>query len=144
MQQHVWMLAILTSNLWLSPLPGSCSRILVVPVDVSHWLNMEIILKELHSQGHNLTVMRSNTSWYIPEKSPFYSIISMRTLQDDVDLDIYNKMLRENLEYHKMGSVISTIYQQWYLAKIFAAGHSTLAKEKVAFIVNLQSHYLLI
>ncbi|KAI7813777.1 putative UDP-glucuronosyltransferase 2B20-like [Triplophysa rosa] len=104
-QQHVWVLAILTSHLWLSPLPGNCqnsSRILVVPVDGSHWLNIEIILKELHSQGHNLTVMRSNSSWYIPEKSLFYSTIFMRSLQDEIDLDIYIKMLRENLDGHSI------------------------------------------
>uniref|UniRef100_A0A3P8WRA4 UDP glucuronosyltransferase 5 family, polypeptide D1 n=1 Tax=Cynoglossus semilaevis TaxID=244447 RepID=A0A3P8WRA4_CYNSE len=49
-------------------------NILVFPVDGSHWINMKVLLEELHARGHNLTVIRASTSWYIPEESPMYTI----------------------------------------------------------------------
>jgi len=28
-------------------------KVLVVPVDGSHWINMKVLIVELHSKGHN-------------------------------------------------------------------------------------------
>lgn len=52
-------------------------NILVVPVDGSHWVNMKILIGELHAKGHNLTVIRPSTSWYIPEKSDLFTSITL-------------------------------------------------------------------
>ncbi|XP_058498198.1 UDP-glucuronosyltransferase 2B17-like [Solea solea] len=52
-------------------------KVLVYPVDGSHWLNMKILVEELHSRGHEITVLRSNTSWYVSEFSPHYSSITV-------------------------------------------------------------------
>ncbi|XP_037549804.1 UDP-glucuronosyltransferase 2A1-like, partial [Nematolebias whitei] len=35
---------------------------------------MEILLKALHSRGHNITVVRSSNSWYIKENSSYSTI----------------------------------------------------------------------
>ncbi|CAI5643441.1 unnamed protein product [Oreochromis niloticus] len=59
-------------------------NILVVPVDGSHWVNLKILLEELHARGHNLTVIRPSTSWYISEKSDLYTSI---TAEKDEDLE---------------------------------------------------------
>lgn len=59
-------------------------NILVVPVDGSHWVNLKILLEELHARGHNLTVIRPSTSWYISEKSDLYTSI---TIEMDEDLE---------------------------------------------------------
>uniref|UniRef100_A0A3B5LVN4 UDP glucuronosyltransferase 5 family, polypeptide D1 n=1 Tax=Xiphophorus couchianus TaxID=32473 RepID=A0A3B5LVN4_9TELE len=48
-------------------------NILVYPQDGSHWINMKILLEELHVKGHNI---RGSTSWYIPGKSPLYTSIT--------------------------------------------------------------------
>ncbi|XP_030623842.1 UDP-glucuronosyltransferase 1-2-like isoform X2 [Chanos chanos] len=53
-------------------------RVLVFPVDGSHWLNMQILVEALHSRGHNITVLRSSTSWYVKEHSPFYTSITIQ------------------------------------------------------------------
>ncbi|TKS82894.1 UDP-glucuronosyltransferase 2A1 [Collichthys lucidus] len=53
-------------------------NILVFPVDGSHWINMKILLEELHAKGHNLTVIRASNSWYIAEKSPLYTSITLK------------------------------------------------------------------
>ncbi|TWW57161.1 UDP-glucuronosyltransferase 2B20 [Takifugu flavidus] len=52
-------------------------KVLVYPVDGSHWLNMKILLELLHSRGHEITVIRSSTSWYISEVSPYYTSITI-------------------------------------------------------------------
>lgn len=57
-------------------------KILVFPVDGSHWVNMKILLEELHAKGHNLTVLRSSTSWYIPEKSDLFTAITVPMKED--------------------------------------------------------------
>ncbi|TRY83127.1 hypothetical protein DNTS_020646 [Danionella cerebrum] len=43
---------------------------------------MKVLIEELHSRGHNITVIRPKSSWYINEKSPLYTSI---TIQDEVD-----------------------------------------------------------
>ena len=52
-------------------------KVLVVPVDGSHWVNMKVIVEELHARGHQVSVIRANDSWYIKETSPFYTAITI-------------------------------------------------------------------
>ncbi|KAI1889518.1 hypothetical protein AGOR_G00163700 [Albula goreensis] len=59
-------------------LPGvHGGKVLVFPVDGSHWVNMRILVEELHSRGHSVTVVRAAASWYIKEKSPHYTAITV-------------------------------------------------------------------
>lgn len=60
-------------------------NILVFPVDGSHWVNMKILMEELHAKGHNLTVLRSSTSWYIPERSDLFTSITLPMKEDFED-----------------------------------------------------------
>uniref|UniRef100_A0A3Q2G263 UDP-glucuronosyltransferase n=1 Tax=Cyprinodon variegatus TaxID=28743 RepID=A0A3Q2G263_CYPVA len=66
-------------NLLCTDPPFSCKggNILVLPIEGSHWINMEFLIKSLHSRGHNLTVMRPSNSWYIREKSSYYSTFTV-------------------------------------------------------------------
>lgn len=57
-------------------------NILVYPVDGSHWINMKILLEELHARGHNISVIRTSTTWYITEKSPLYTSITVKSDRD--------------------------------------------------------------
>ncbi|NP_001035435.1 UDP glucuronosyltransferase 5 family, polypeptide B6 precursor [Danio rerio] len=54
-------------------------KVLVFPVDVSHWVNMKILVEALHAKGHNITVMRMADSWYIKEFSPHYTSINLKS-----------------------------------------------------------------
>ncbi|CAL1572942.1 unnamed protein product [Knipowitschia caucasica] len=65
--------------LWLASLAPSCDggNILVFPVDGSHWINMKVLIQELHSRGHSFTVIRASNSWYIPQKSRLYTTINL-------------------------------------------------------------------
>ncbi|XP_052453704.1 UDP-glucuronosyltransferase 2A1-like isoform X1 [Carassius gibelio] len=52
-------------------------KVLVFPLDGSHWVNMKVLIEELHTRGHNVTVLRASNSWYIKEESPFYTSITV-------------------------------------------------------------------
>ncbi|XP_038147115.1 UDP-glucuronosyltransferase 2C1-like [Cyprinodon tularosa] len=52
-------------------------KILVFPLDGSHWVNMKVIIEQLHARGHEITVLRPSDSWYIKEKSPLYSSVTL-------------------------------------------------------------------
>ncbi|RVE74691.1 hypothetical protein OJAV_G00025410 [Oryzias javanicus] len=59
-------------------------KVLVFPVDGSHWVNMKVIIEELHSRGHQVTVIRRTDSWYIKEISPFYTSITVNLSAADL------------------------------------------------------------
>ncbi|KAM7423779.1 hypothetical protein PAMA_000236 [Pampus argenteus] len=52
-------------------------KVLVFPHEGSHWVNMRVIVEELHSRGHKVTVIRPADSWYISESSPFYNTVTV-------------------------------------------------------------------
>lgn len=56
---------------------GEMGKILVFPLDGSHWVNMKILVEELHGKGHEITVVRTSDSWYISEESPFYTSLTL-------------------------------------------------------------------
>ncbi|KAM9335497.1 UDP glucuronosyltransferase 5 family, polypeptide G1 [Symphorus nematophorus] len=114
--------------LLLGPTWCSGSRILVVPVDGSHWINMEVILRELHSRGHNLTVLRSAKSWYIPSNSSIYTSINVKMLEDEADMNYYNEMLLKVMECRRWPTFISTFCQQRLITSMMRTGHDILAR----------------
>uniref|UniRef100_A0A8C1IM12 Glucuronosyltransferase n=1 Tax=Cyprinus carpio TaxID=7962 RepID=A0A8C1IM12_CYPCA len=52
-------------------------KVLVYPLDGSHWVNIKVLIEELHTRCHNVTVLRASNSWYIKEESPFYTSITV-------------------------------------------------------------------
>ncbi|CAL8404224.1 unnamed protein product [Boreogadus saida] len=73
------MLSVWISLLLFCPAIVWTGNVLVVPVDGSHWVNMKIIVEELHSRGHTISVVRTTDSWYIKEHSPFYTAITVQS-----------------------------------------------------------------
>ncbi|XP_031728544.1 UDP glucuronosyltransferase 5 family, polypeptide D1 [Anarrhichthys ocellatus] len=117
--------------------PCDGGNILVFPVDGSHWINMKILLEELHARGHSITVMRASNSWYIPEKSPLYTTITMEKIEGFEDF--FEVYLKENMRAQREGasaltffkltkdflSMISIAHSKWTdaLAQIFDDEH---------------------
>ncbi|KAG7281387.1 hypothetical protein CRUP_020799 [Coryphaenoides rupestris] len=64
----VWIALLL-----FCPASVSAGNVLVAPADGSHWVNMKVIIQELHSRGPSVSVIRPADSWYIKESSPFYT-----------------------------------------------------------------------
>ncbi|XP_014894433.1 UDP-glucuronosyltransferase 2C1-like [Poecilia latipinna] len=99
---------IVIMSLHLILLTSHCDgeNILVFPVDGSHWINMKILLEELHTRGHNISVIRSSTSWYIPEKSPLYTSI---TIEMDEGLEnFFDIYLQEHMRAQREGASLLT------------------------------------
>ncbi|XP_040823059.1 UDP-glucuronosyltransferase 2B13-like [Ochotona curzoniae] len=48
---------------------GSCGKVLVWPMEFSHWMNLKNILEELIQRGHEVTVLRSSASIVINAKN---------------------------------------------------------------------------
>ena len=72
---HIFFTVALIPLLFTAPSDGG--KILVYPVDGSHWINMKIVIEELHTRGHSIDVIRASDSWYIREESPLYSSITI-------------------------------------------------------------------
>ncbi|XP_051973384.1 UDP glucuronosyltransferase 5 family, polypeptide D1 [Xyrauchen texanus] len=80
----------------------SCSggKVLVYPVDGSHWVNMKVLIEELHSRGHSLTVIRPKSSWYITENSPLYTSITIPDLVNEFE-DFFDEYLSLTMEIER-------------------------------------------
>ncbi|KAF7665982.1 hypothetical protein LDENG_00123950 [Lucifuga dentata] len=65
---------LLCSSGWVSG-----GKILVFPLDGSHWINMKVLIEELHSRGHEVMVMRPFDSWYIKADSPHYETMNINS-----------------------------------------------------------------
>ncbi|XP_051896192.1 UDP-glucuronosyltransferase 2C1-like [Pristis pectinata] len=57
------------------------AKILVVPFDGSHWINMKILIEELKLHGHNITVFYTSSTWYIKERPDLYQSILIQGQQ---------------------------------------------------------------
>ncbi|KAL6113382.1 uncharacterized protein ACO6RY_11679 [Pungitius sinensis] len=82
--------------------PRECQggNILVLPIEGSHWINMDILLQALHSRGHNITIVRSSKSWYVKEESPYYNILTVQ-VERSIDEKFISEIITSNLEFER-------------------------------------------
>ncbi|XP_065809093.1 UDP-glucuronosyltransferase 2C1-like [Labrus bergylta] len=69
-------------------------KILIVPLEGSHWVNMDIMIKALHSEGHSVDVVRTNQSWYIKDGFPHYKTITV-PVAEAFNHDFVNPILKK-------------------------------------------------
>ncbi len=92
------------------------------------------MLRELHSRGHDLTVLRSTKSWYIPSNSSIYTSINVRMLEDEADMEYYNKMLRDVMECRKLPTFMRTFCQNYLITRMLGAGHDILSRAAASML----------
>lgn len=97
--------------------PSVCGgKILVFPVDGSHWVNMNLLIESLHARGHEVTVVRTSTSWYIKENAPHYRSITV-SLPEAISIeepDFFLSFLVKMLAIRKEGgSPVSFVKFYW-------------------------------
>ncbi|KAI3372120.1 hypothetical protein L3Q82_006972 [Scortum barcoo] len=111
-------LVMITVLLCSSPLVNG-GKVLVFPVDGSHWINMKVLIEELHSRGHEITVMRPSDTWYIKPESPHYKSITINSSAgfDEEGMELFTetmiKMRRQgasiwahmSLQYELVGKI---------------------------------------
>ncbi|XP_040822619.1 UDP-glucuronosyltransferase 2B31-like isoform X2 [Ochotona curzoniae] len=72
-----------------------CGKVLVWPMDFSHWINMKTILDELVQRGHEVTVLKSSVSVLLDQNNS--SAIKFETFSSSMSKDEYEKYFTEDL-----------------------------------------------
>ncbi|TWW67477.1 UDP-glucuronosyltransferase 2A1 [Takifugu flavidus] len=105
--QGLWLWMALC---FLCPTVVHGGKVLVFPIDGSHWVNMKVIIEALHSRGHQVSVVRSSDSWYIEEKSPFYNSITLDS-PSEFDESFITTFVARLLEIQREGKSFWTRYK---------------------------------
>ncbi|XP_036399962.1 UDP-glucuronosyltransferase 2B31-like [Megalops cyprinoides] len=97
-----WSLAFILLITQLMLFGSVCygGKVLVIPLEGSHWVNMDILIRGLHARGHTVTVIRSDKSWYIKEKSQHYSSITV-PVSAGIDEDFVKTAIRTVIEIER-------------------------------------------
>lgn len=114
-------------------------KVLVFPVDGSHWLNMKILVEALHSKGHEITVMRSSQSWYISEVSPLYTSITIKQDQSYAieSQSSMNKYLKRCLEIRqRKGSPWAFVEFYMELFELIKGTQEVVAHQVLSILEN--------
>uniref|UniRef100_A0A671FGM3 UDP-glucuronosyltransferase n=2 Tax=Rhinolophus ferrumequinum TaxID=59479 RepID=A0A671FGM3_RHIFE len=96
-----WALVILLLQLCSTDC-GFCGKVLVWPCDMSHWLNLKIILEELTERGHEVTVLTPEHTQLIDYKKP-------SRLNFEVFHSPYDKELIENVNDKFINLVLNVL-----------------------------------
>ncbi|XP_058523228.1 UDP-glucuronosyltransferase 2B31 isoform X2 [Ochotona princeps] len=72
-----------------------CGKVLVWPMDFSHWINMKTILDELVQRGHEVTVLKSSASVLLDQNNS--SAIKFETFPVSISKDEYEMIFTEDL-----------------------------------------------
>lgn len=90
-------------------------KVLVFPVDGSHWINMNLIIHGLNARGHEVTVVRTTTSWYIKESAPHYRSITVG-LPEAICMEepfFFDSFVSKMLTIQKEGGPLSFVRFCW-------------------------------
>ncbi|XP_004419187.1 PREDICTED: UDP-glucuronosyltransferase 2C1-like [Ceratotherium simum simum] len=74
---------------------GRAGKVLVWPTDFSHWINLEVILEEIHLRGHEITILVPSPSLTIDHtKIPFnveilQLSVTKETLVEELNADLH-------------------------------------------------------
>ncbi|XP_050930851.1 UDP-glucuronosyltransferase 2A2 [Lates calcarifer] len=82
-------------------------KVLVFPVDGSHWVNMNVIIENLHSRGHEITVLRPSDAWYIKPDSPHYKSITINS-SAGFDAKNFGEFVTRTLSLRREGASLWT------------------------------------
>uniref|UniRef100_A0A3Q3LY47 Uncharacterized protein n=1 Tax=Labrus bergylta TaxID=56723 RepID=A0A3Q3LY47_9LABR len=111
-------------------------NILVLPAEGSHWINMDILLQACHEKGHNLTILRSNKSWYIKEKSSDYHTLTVQ-VERSLDQKSITKIIKEVIDFER-GALPLTNFLHMSVGMIgtFLDAHEAVAEFMTGILGN--------
>ncbi|CAL8307310.1 UDP-glucuronosyltransferase 1-5-like [Gadus morhua] len=114
-------------SVFLMPLlitpPCNGGKILVFSLDGSHWINMKLMIEELHARGHSISVIRPSKSWYIEEVSPLYDSINIPQSKQFEDLS--QGFLERYIRLQREGSSSHTFLKlTWQFLSLISELHS--------------------
>ncbi|XP_033182695.1 UDP-glucuronosyltransferase 1-2-like [Anabas testudineus] len=130
-------LVVSVSLLMTSSVQGG--KVLVFPVDGSHWVNMNLLIQTLHDRGHEITVVRTATSWYIKENAPHYHSITI-TLPEAIvieDQDFFVTFLMRMIAIQRKGaSLIGFLNFYWEMLSTLSKIHQQASLLAVEMFEN--------
>ncbi|KAM4747516.1 UDP-glucuronosyltransferase 2A2-like [Rhinophrynus dorsalis] len=96
-------------------------KILVVPVEGSHWINIKILMMELVQRGHELTVIRPSNSLYIDETSEDFHVL-------DIPMSEEQALSREEFEKYVLEWIFTIAFSKHSAAWEFIKGMQTMTQ----------------
>ncbi|XP_043304382.1 UDP-glucuronosyltransferase 2C1-like isoform X1 [Cervus canadensis] len=77
---------------------GRTGKVLVWPADFSHWINLKVILEELHLRGHEITVLVPSQNLLIDHtKIPYHVEILQLSITEETFMEELNTVLYEEI-----------------------------------------------
>ncbi|XP_070695287.1 UDP-glucuronosyltransferase 2B20-like [Pempheris klunzingeri] len=114
-------------------------KVLVYPVDGSHWLNMKILVEMLHSRGHQITVLRSTTSWYVSEFSPHYTSITINSEESqNIESQAFmTSFLKRSIEIRRRNGTLWAFLEFYSnLFEMLGENQKVVAKQVISIFEN--------
>uniref|UniRef100_A0A673GF27 Uncharacterized protein n=1 Tax=Sinocyclocheilus rhinocerous TaxID=307959 RepID=A0A673GF27_9TELE len=95
-------------------------KVLVMPVDGSHWLSMKILVEELSQRGHEMVVLVPKTSVLIrvsgnyPTKSFHvpYTLAELDANLEHIKNNLFEKLLQVTVIFANLGNLMQFTYLQ--------------------------------
>ncbi|XP_068831799.1 UDP-glucuronosyltransferase 2B4-like isoform X2 [Capricornis sumatraensis] len=115
-----WLLLLQLLQLTCYFTSGSCGKVLVWPVEFSHWMNMKTILDELVTRGHEVTVLESSASTLIDPNKPLamkFETFPVSLTKDDFQalakilIETWMLVVKESLWIHL--SAIQSLFDEF-------------------------------
>ncbi|NP_001166586.1 UDP-glucuronosyltransferase 2B21 precursor [Cavia porcellus] len=137
------ILALLLLQLCCHFHSGSCGKVLVWPMEFSHWMNIQVILEELIRRGHEVTVLRPSCFIFVDVNTT--SEIKFETFHTSFTRDYWEKIFTDLVTtWLNTGSVdtcLDYFPEVEKLFKHFSDEWENVCKELVSnkkFMKNLQ------
>ncbi|XP_037540282.1 UDP-glucuronosyltransferase 2A1 [Nematolebias whitei] len=127
MSRSITVILTLLCLLVLGPSYSKGGKILVVPVDGSQWLNMKVIIEQLHSRGHEITVLHTSKTWFISSNSSMYTSIHAPVQGTKWVKEVMNIYVQNILDLRSYPNFIRQFYQQQFFSSLVQLGHISLA-----------------
>nr|XP_045003516.1 UDP-glucuronosyltransferase 1A5 isoform X6 [Jaculus jaculus] len=124
MATRIWVALCRLSGLLLllCALPGTDGgKVLVVPVEGSHWLSMLDVVRELHARGHEAVVLAPEVNVHIKREEFF----TLKTFAIPYTKEEYNQVMRRNLDQ---------IFAKEHYMKTFIKSNISLRNVSTAFL----------
>ena len=91
-----WLSLLLLLQLTCYFSSGRCGKVLVWPMEYSHWINMKIILEELVSRGHEVTVLTSPAAVVVDVNKS--STIKFEIFPTSITKDYFDNFVKQFIE----------------------------------------------
>ncbi len=83
-----------------------------------------MLVKKLHSHGHELSVIRPTDSWFIQENSPYYTSITVTLKKKYIGLDLFESAVQRILEVRRESPVMGVLAQISEFIGIIKVAHT--------------------